>query len=81
MFRGLGAGLASAAGRTAADPVSDGVEAVPSVFGEVGRRVDTVRYPLVVMLRYGPLLTSAFVLIPRSLTAAGFAGGGVSGHV
>ena len=47
-LRGLGTGLASAAaGRTAADPVGDAVEAAPSVFGGVGRRVDTVRYPLV----------------------------------
>ena len=48
VLRGLGAGLVSAAaGRAAADPVSDAVEAAPSVFGEVGRRIDTVRYPLV----------------------------------
>lgn len=31
----------------AADPVSDAVETAPSVFGEVGRRINTVRYPLV----------------------------------
>lgn len=61
LLRGVGAGLVPLAAGGAAgspaiddgegDPVSDGVDeavkAAPKVFGEVGRRIDTVRYPLV----------------------------------
>ena len=52
VLRGVGAGLAPlAVGGAVADPVSeavdDAVKTAPSVFGEVGRRIDAVRYPLV----------------------------------
>ena len=60
VLRGLGAGLASAAaGRAAADPVSDAVETAPSVFGEVGRRIDAIRHPLVGMLAAESLVVTA----------------------
>jgi hypothetical protein len=52
VLKGVGASLVPlAAGRGSADPVSELVEeavsSTPKVFGEVGRRINTVRYPLV----------------------------------
>ena len=52
VLRGLGASAVPlSAGRVASDPASeavdDAVKTAPSVFGEVGRRINAVRYPLV----------------------------------
>ncbi|MFT4885082.1 MAG: hypothetical protein ACI8U4_002602, partial [Natronomonas sp.] len=52
VLRGLGGSLIPlAAGGAVGDPVSEAVDdaarTAPSVFGDVGRRIDTVRYPLV----------------------------------
>ena len=52
VLRGVGAGLVPAAiGGAAADPVGeavdDAVKTAPTVFGEIGRRITEVRYPLV----------------------------------
>jgi len=52
VLRGVGAGLVPlTAGTAAGDPVSeavdDAVKTAPTVFGEVGRRIGEVRYPLV----------------------------------
>lgn len=52
VLQGVGAGLVPlAVGGAAADQVSgavdDTVKTAPSVFGEIGRRIETVRYPLV----------------------------------
>lgn len=52
VLRGLGGSLVPlAAGGAVADPISDGVDdavrTAPSAFGEVGRRIETLRYPLV----------------------------------
>jgi hypothetical protein len=52
VLRGVGAGLVPlAVGGAAADPVSEAVDAVvktaPTLFGEIGRRINEVRYPLV----------------------------------
>ncbi|MFT4885368.1 MAG: 3',5'-cyclic AMP phosphodiesterase CpdA [Natronomonas sp.] len=52
ILRGVGAGLLpSAIGGGTADPIGEAVDdaarTAPSVFGEVGRRIGTLRYPLV----------------------------------
>lgn len=51
LLRGVGAGLLPlSVGGSVADPISEGVDeaarTTPSVFGEIGRRIDTLRYPL-----------------------------------